>query len=532
MPPGRKPLDAATKQEHRRLSSALYEAKNADKRRKAAKLRMQCHRAAIANSDYNTRRNYRAQAADHSDQYRQRKHQEERVESNRAAVVKHKARKLEADALRASHQLAAVPSRAPRPKRARMGHRPSPNHRGNSDNGDAEGSDSSQESDTPRCQLDETFFPARITPRTEVGRPCKTCRCGLTTPVVISFQTARNVAARTVQGVLVYASIRRLSWSTADIFIENASYLLRCNILLEPRASSSRMSLQNFPPSPGLLLCEPIYAPDPGHENRLTHNAFFAVMHEDWMGVVTSERTTVRMLNAYPQARTFRASTWSRFDDLWNQDCTEYHDHPNAIPTPASKLPSPRNLGELPTEDARNRERVIRENIDRNLGRTGPPLVSTDAERADTTPSEVPAGTAERPGAAEIADGISAMTMEAPPTYYDSYSTFNGHAHARTCLVAGISAEGEGVERGWGNTSARRLPPMLYAASIIMYGIGCLSQLTSFAGRDRATAVLEGTPGAELAFSRNAQELLCFLNTDEDDDDMPRLEGESDSESE
>ncbi|KAF8214559.1 hypothetical protein K438DRAFT_1955609 [Mycena galopus ATCC 62051] len=79
------------------------------------------------------------------------------------------------------------------------------------------------------------------------------------------------------------------------------------------------MSLGIFPPSPGLLLCEPIYAPDPSHENRLTHDVFFAIMHEDWMGVVTSERTIVRMLNVYPKARTFRVSTWSRFDELWNQ---------------------------------------------------------------------------------------------------------------------------------------------------------------------------------------------------------------------
>jgi hypothetical protein len=40
----------------------------------------------------------------------------------------------------------------------------------------------------------------------------------------------------------------------------------------------------------GVLLCTPIYKPDLGHEDKDTHTGgFFAVIHNDWKGVVTSE---------------------------------------------------------------------------------------------------------------------------------------------------------------------------------------------------------------------------------------------------
>ncbi|KAF8136879.1 hypothetical protein K438DRAFT_1996838 [Mycena galopus ATCC 62051] len=329
MPGGRKPLDAETKRQHRQLSSALYEAKNAGKRREAAKMRMCRHHEAMTNADYHTRREYRAQVAEHSENYRHRKLEEELVDRRSAGAVKRQARKVEAEHLRASHQSAAKSSPRPQPKpsckRLPVARRASSSQEmsrhlsplskrdGTSDDGAGEDSDASS---APRPQSDKPFFPACITPRTTV---------------MISH--------------------------------------LFCSL----------MALPYFPPSPGLLLCEPIYAPNPGHEDRFSHNAFFAIIHEDWMGVVTSDNTIVRMLNAYPKARTFRATTWSRFEELWNLDCTEYHEHPNAVPTPASKMPSPRKKGELPTEDARNRELVVKANIQRNLGRTRPPAVPIDA---------------------------------------------------------------------------------------------------------------------------------------------------------
>jgi hypothetical protein len=38
------------------------------------------------------------------------------------------------------------------------------------------------------------------------------------------------------------------------------------------------------------LLCIPIYSPDAGHEDREAHTGgFFAVIHDNWKGVVTSQ---------------------------------------------------------------------------------------------------------------------------------------------------------------------------------------------------------------------------------------------------
>jgi rubredoxin len=40
----------------------------------------------------------------------------------------------------------------------------------------------------------------------------------------------------------------------------------------------------------GVLLCTPVYAPDPGHEDQDTHTGgYFAVVHDEWKGVVTSQ---------------------------------------------------------------------------------------------------------------------------------------------------------------------------------------------------------------------------------------------------
>ncbi|KAF8179787.1 hypothetical protein K438DRAFT_1977148 [Mycena galopus ATCC 62051] len=295
------------------------------------------------------------------------------------------------------------------------------------------------------------------------------------------------------------------------------------------------MALPYFPPSPGLLLCEPIYAPDPGHKDRLTHNTFFAVVHEDWRGVVTSENTITRMLNAYPKARTFHANTWSRFDELWTEDCKEWHEHPNAIPVPASKMPSPRNKGELPTEDARKREFVVKENLRRNLALTRPPPVPIDAARADamftsvlgphaaapsradlarliasTGPASRRAASAQSPS--ELADGISAMAVKLPPTYDARiHGTLNRHAHTRASPPAlpiepldGKLTDGEGMERHWTGLDA----PVMYAVS-------------GHRRLDRAVAVFKATPGADLAYSRNTDDLLCFL--EEEDDVLPEL---------
>ncbi|KAJ7812658.1 hypothetical protein B0H14DRAFT_3478699 [Mycena olivaceomarginata] len=65
----------------------------------------------------------------------------------------------------------------------------------------------------------------------------------------------------------------------------------------------------------GALLCIPIYAPDAGHEDREAHTGgFFAVIHGNWKGAVTSQASLTSFL------------------DLWTLDCSEYHEHEYETP--------------------------------------------------------------------------------------------------------------------------------------------------------------------------------------------------------
>ncbi|KAF8164461.1 hypothetical protein K438DRAFT_1775440 [Mycena galopus ATCC 62051] len=225
------------------------------------------------------------------------------------------------------------------------------------------------------------------------------------------------------------------------------------------------------------LLCEPIYAPNLGHEDRDTHTGFFfAVVHEDWKGAVTSKKTRARMLDTYPSASTFEAQTWSRFRELWNLDCGQSHHHPQSmanVPLPTSKIPSPGPLGSLPTEDARQREAAFKKRLLRNFALNKPEPVPTIAEGATklfttflgVTPSDV----AERMEAAlrhesqapmESLDNLRARVAEnieevlasgsfssaymVTPTMAELAGGFNDHAHTRcTGFLTGWPASPE-----------------------------------------------------------------------------------------
>ncbi|KAJ7158162.1 hypothetical protein C8R46DRAFT_1225180 [Mycena filopes] len=111
--------------------------------------------------------------------------------------------------------------------------------------------------------------------------------------------------------------------------------------------------LRVFPPGPRTLLCIPNYLPDAGHEDRWKHRGtFFAIVDDEWKGVVTSEKALLRLLTRYPRARTWNAEGWSTFNRLWTMDCAEYHFHPgdprDVFPTTPSSTPpsSPSSLTE------------------------------------------------------------------------------------------------------------------------------------------------------------------------------------------
>ncbi|KAJ6493464.1 hypothetical protein C8R45DRAFT_989853 [Mycena sanguinolenta] len=125
MPRGRPRLDPDTKLQHVQESRRRYEEKNAAQRREAARLRMQKHRADIANSDIITRRRYSIKVSIAARRYRSRKYEEERTRQHLADAAKRRVRNTEARALREKHKNAAKQSPAPAAKlRAAMDNTP------------------------------------------------------------------------------------------------------------------------------------------------------------------------------------------------------------------------------------------------------------------------------------------------------------------------------------------------------------------------------------------------------------------------
>ncbi|KAJ6611327.1 hypothetical protein B0H10DRAFT_1953190 [Mycena sp. CBHHK59/15] len=91
-----------------------------------------------------------------------------------------------------------------------------------------------------------------------------------------------------------------------------------------------------------ILLCAPIYAPDPGHEDPWKFaGPFYAVVHSDWKGAVTSPESLEEMCRAYPGASVWKAQPWLAFLRMWTLDCTEYHVHPEGEVAQDPPPPSP-----------------------------------------------------------------------------------------------------------------------------------------------------------------------------------------------
>ncbi|KAJ6549027.1 hypothetical protein DFH09DRAFT_1320329 [Mycena vulgaris] len=103
MAPGRPRLDPDVKLQHTQDSRRRYDEKNAAERREAARLRMQRCRAAIANSDVITKHKYARKAAEAAENYRYRKHQEQRAEQRAFDAARKKAREAEVLALHKKH---------------------------------------------------------------------------------------------------------------------------------------------------------------------------------------------------------------------------------------------------------------------------------------------------------------------------------------------------------------------------------------------------------------------------------------------
>ncbi|KAJ7772499.1 hypothetical protein B0H14DRAFT_3508982 [Mycena olivaceomarginata] len=290
MPRGRPPLDPDAKQQRRAEALKRYSDKNADKLREAARLRMQWHRATIANSGIFTQRKHATKVALASERYRDRKHEEEHAERRTTDAATRKARGLEKDTLHRKH---ARPKKLPQAK------------------------------PLPRLPFKRPPHaakpPGAVSPITLTPAPCcATIRMSCIAQDDSSDAESHNEQEHHPPELPIWPARTSCPQCCPHCYQEDCIGSAPNLILLDIMVDSY----------PGILLCEPKYAPDPGHEDRYKHpGPFYAVVCKEWRGVVTSKTSRKRMMEQYPHAYTWEASPWWTFDRRWTLDCTEYHEH-------------------------------------------------------------------------------------------------------------------------------------------------------------------------------------------------------------
>ncbi|KAJ7829964.1 hypothetical protein B0H14DRAFT_2593600 [Mycena olivaceomarginata] len=537
MPRGRPRLDPDVKTQNLAESRKRYEENSCSEGSRSK-------RAEIAASDNSTRRKYLGQAASNSERYRDRKHAQEREEQRAADAAIKKARTRKKVELRKKHKplpKSPPPVAKPPPKLlptvAKPPHRrrdpspitPTPAPRrpatlvsnAHATAGEQDNHSMDDESDEER-PIEAPIWPTRV------HRPqrcphcyqedCVGCACLCSEsdewfdhPGGHYFPTC-VCKGEDCPGCLCRAP----KWASiikSHIAIRDSDFLLP-------------LAMPLGPPYPGILLCTPIYQPDPGHEDRWNHpGPFYAVVSEagKWRGVVTSSASLERMKQRYPDARTFKASPWLRFDELWTMDCNEYHNHEGEQSAPqgrthygtpdssapsspstltestASRPPSPSPSSASPTKSGlrkenapRNASRMSKEEL-AYLASSRPPPGPISKNRLTQQFARVLGPQAVAPFVLprHTHPAITAAEVQAAPHTGPIQSSRASHSVARQNNV---------VEKI--NAGARGSTPVLYAVS---------GRNRVFQDRNRAMAVLQGTPGADLLFTRNEDELFEFL---------------------
>ncbi|KAJ7826467.1 hypothetical protein B0H14DRAFT_2595789 [Mycena olivaceomarginata] len=545
MPAGRPPLDPEIKHQHRQESLKRYAAKNADVLRAKAKARMSIVRAKVAEMDWKEKKLHRTRVAEDSERYRDRQDQKEREKREYREAAKTKKRHVERNILRNAHGLPPLPPnqhgpRAPHgneviqnPRRERSSradtgmkgwkafhHRrqtatalPEPN------NDDTRiDSDDSGDNPSTRCAATPPIYEGGMTASTRAFAParCPECNCE-GCPGCICMCPASTDWIEHADG--------------EGHFFPTCT---ECGGDDCPGCSCHHPMPFGSPPyDNGTLLCTPIYSPDAGHEDREAHTgSFFAVIHDNWKGVVTSQ---------YPGARTFRAFTWSRLLDLWTLDCAEYHEHENETPEVRARaalrlrqhLRSVAHYEQLVAADKEIREeeeeakrveeeakrleeakRVKREEM-AYLAATRPPPVPLSPQRARQLFDRVlglgagsppPSMVKTRAEPASPGNGNPAPTATAPqtppitpPQTPARIAAFDGYAHIPTTRLSGLPPYTDVQE------FEMRQAPALYA-------VHANGHNRVFNNRARAVEVLGDTPGGELVFVGDEQNLWRFLD--------------------
>ncbi|KAK7023268.1 hypothetical protein R3P38DRAFT_3195292 [Favolaschia claudopus] len=221
--------------------------------------------------------------------------------------------------------------------------------------------------------------------------------------------------------------------------------------------------------------CDPKYKPDPGHEDKAAHTKsprgiFYAVINTESTdgGVYTSEQSRDRALSKYGgDARTFTSSTWREISRLWYEDCEKHHQHSPPSTSPPTPETPPASLPPLPPSPKK---------------RGGSPSKSTSPSKRAVSPSKS-ASTARR----DVSPTKSAAGKASIPKFPTPVSTLD---------IA------EQFAQLYGQSDPADSFPLMYAVS----GVNRIFQV-----RERALAVLRRTPGADLIFADNEEEVSKFI---------------------
>ncbi|KAJ6538648.1 hypothetical protein DFH09DRAFT_1323594 [Mycena vulgaris] len=423
-------------------------------------------RAAIANLNIYERAKHRRRVAEDSENYRFRKKQADQDEMLAEQLATKQARRTDAKALRKKHK--------PAPPAANLARRPTP-------------------SPTP-----EPPFVALPRRPLEQCPHCLDCCC-----IGCACMCPDSIEWFTHDGGHFYPTCK----------LSNLSLLL------------SRIS------SPmAILLCTPIYAPDRGHEDPWKFaGPFYAVVHSDWKGAVTSPESLEKMCRAYPGASVWKAQLWLVFLRMWTLDCTEYHAHPEG------------EVAQDPPPPSEVLEKALQHTLRPSpppTPRPPPPYSPPATSRpAPSTPKKAPTPSSSSSSSKlnrEELDELAYMRPHAGPISPRRLNQqFARALGAQAVVEATPPVSSTPTPRPASSASPRpptspsRRPRSSQPARTIAHPVSALARASTppsarmmyavsghnrlFGDRGRAMKVLKGSPDADLAFSQDEEEVFDFL---------------------
>ncbi|KAJ7745013.1 hypothetical protein DFH07DRAFT_776917 [Mycena maculata] len=517
MPAGRPKLKPEVKFQH---SRKCYEDQETQRGLMLMNATLCSKRAAIAASDFHTRRRYREKAVLDSEMYRARKRDAELAQSRAATAVKQTKRDVERIALRNRHLVVSqnVPSPTMHAPAAGKKHCPQP----------------------PRL------------PSPTVPLPCPP-----TSPTFhhsIAFLTHLMKGQRNSRQFGRHASRMRADVPTA---MQRSASGARVCVRRLRSGLSTRGTIFSQPASTAkgqTALDAQIFAETEsvGHKGPLVHpGPFYAIYCQEWAGCVTSSASRDCLLCQYPCASTFEAPTWAELLRRWFLECEEYHWHPEQnkwsplVPlsqessppsspltltaSAPSRTPSPPALAEntillkrgpLATPHTAQRNAEYSAYLEAEEARLEAEAAAKKKEelaflastRENVSPERMcqqflrvlgPASALEWPPLLSKNSLVSPKESTNVQAHNGEPPLFNPHGQTQACQQCLATAaalptkhHGEGIEQFWDNV------PVMYAVS----GQNCV-----FKDRERTMAAFKEMPGAELVFTRDEDELFSFL---------------------